>query len=181
VRAILDSGGLAPTRIIASGDLDEFRIQDLLAARAPIDAFGVGTSVVASVDAPALGGVYKLVELTEDGVTRGVMKQSPDKATWPGRKQVWRLGEPELAAGDVIALTDDPAVPAATPLLESVMQRGRRLDGPVALDAARDWPARAVASLPEGVRDLDRPAVYAVDLSGGLRDAIAKHQTAAAR
>jgi nicotinate phosphoribosyltransferase len=86
VRGVLDDGGLGDVRIVASGDLDEHRIAQLVGDGAPVDAFGVGTQLGTSADAPALGGVYKLVE--DEGGPR--LKLSPGKATLPGRKQVWR-------------------------------------------------------------------------------------------
>ena len=84
VRAIFDAAGLTSTRILVSGDLDENRIRNLIAAGAPIDAFGVGTALTTSEDAPALGGVYKLVQLQEGQRVRDVMKRNTGKATWPG-------------------------------------------------------------------------------------------------
>ena len=91
VRRVLDAGGLPDTRIFVSGDLDEHRIAQLLADAAPIDAFGVGTALSTSSDAPALGGVYKLVEIERDGGMAPVLKLSAGKRTLPGSKQVWRL------------------------------------------------------------------------------------------
>ena len=87
VRAVLDDSNLREVRIIASGDLDEHRIAALIAAGAPIDAFGVGTQLGTSADAPALGAVYKLVE--DEGGPK--LKLATGKQTLPGRKQVWRL------------------------------------------------------------------------------------------
>src|SRR5437764_552840 len=101
---------MVATRILASGDLDEHEIARLLAAAAPIDGFGVGTSVVTSIDAPALGGVYKLVEVVEDGRARLVMKTSTGKSTWPGRKQIWRVLDNGRATRDIVALHDEPSV-----------------------------------------------------------------------
>src|SRR5205085_2775155 len=86
VREILDGGGCGETRIVCSGDLDEYRIAGLLAAGAPIDGFGVGTALTTSSDAPTLGGVYKLV--WSDG--RPVMKSAGEKSNLPGRHQVFR-------------------------------------------------------------------------------------------
>ncbi len=98
VRKILDNAGMTTTKIFTSGDLDEERIAELLDAGAPIDAFGVGTQLSTSYDAPALGGVYKLVS-TGAG---GRLKLSADKATYPLPKQVWRR-----AGGDLIAAADE--------------------------------------------------------------------------
>ncbi|HLG30239.1 MAG TPA: nicotinate phosphoribosyltransferase, partial [Candidatus Brocadiales bacterium] len=92
-RRILDEKGLSHVRILASGDLNEYIIDDLLKKGAPIDSFGVGTEMVTSKDAPALGGIYKLVELLKDGNTIPKMKFSEDKATYPSKKQVYRQSD----------------------------------------------------------------------------------------
>lgn len=172
VRAIFDEAGLTATRIFASGDLDEHEIARLLAAGAPIDGFGVGTSMVTSIDAPALGGIYKLVEVVEDGRTRLVMKTSTGKGTWPGRKQIWRVMENGRAARDVIALQDEPPVAAARPLLERVMVDGARTRAPLPLTHARTWCAERIAELPPELRRIDRDARYDVQPSTGLRAAV---------
>ncbi len=93
VRAILDEHGCRSARIVASGDLNEHRIAELRAAGAPIDVYGVGTDLVTSIDAPALGGVYKLVELEREGVSSPIAKFSEGKATLPGAHQVHRFHE----------------------------------------------------------------------------------------
>lgn len=79
------------TKIFAGGDLDEFVLADLLARGAQIDAFGVGTALATSEDAPAMGGVYKLVDLESEGEISYRAKFSPDKTTYPGRKQLFRF------------------------------------------------------------------------------------------
>jgi nicotinate phosphoribosyltransferase len=171
VRAVFDGGGLRETKIIASGDLDEYRIRGLLDARAPIDAFGIGTSVVTSIDAPALGGVYKLVELRDGNERRRVMKHSPGKPTWPGRKQVWRVLRDGIAVRDVVSFHDEPEVAGATALLRPVMRSGVRVDPSTTLDASRSLREARLAELPADVRRLVSPAAYPVDVSGRLRDA----------
>ena len=120
-RTLLDDAGLPHARIFASGGLDEHEVHELVQAGAPVDAFGVGTQLGVSADAPYVDSVYKLTEY--DG--RPVLKLSPGKATAPGRKQVWR-GQ----TGDLIALRDERSGPrTARPLLEPVMRGGRRLAG----------------------------------------------------
>ena len=131
VRAILDAGGLPETRILVSGDLDEHRVAALVADRAPIDAFGVGTSISAVSDAPALGGVYKLVETVHDGRAVPTVKLSPGKRTYPGRKQVWRIGS-GTAERDVIGLEQrDGAGRTAAALVRDAAGKAaaRRLTG----------------------------------------------------
>ena len=90
VRQSFDGTACTETRIIASGDLDEWKIRELVVAEAPIDAYAVGTALTTSDDAPALGGVYKLVEIDGPGGARLVLKRSAGKRTQPGAKQVWR-------------------------------------------------------------------------------------------
>src|SRR5215470_7841844 len=135
VRQILDQGGMKDTRIFASGDLNEYKIQNLLENGAPIDSFGVGTELTTSFDWPALGGIYKLVALFRDGVPVPKVKLSPDKATYPGAKQVWRITDTRGGyTSDLITLSDetDPtnAEPecSARPLLKKVMSGGAALD-----------------------------------------------------
>jgi nicotinate phosphoribosyltransferase len=180
VRAVFDAKGLGETRIVASGDLDEYRIRALLEARAPIDAFGVGTSVVTSIDAPALGGVYKLVELREGTERRRVMKRSTGKPTWPGRKQVWRVVRDGIAVRDIVSFHDEPPVAGATALLRPVMRSGVRLDPSPTPDASRSFREARLAELPADVRRLVSPAAYPVEASSRLRDAMtdSTHQPA---
>ncbi len=172
VRAIFDAAGLRDTRILASGDLDEHSIAALVASGAPVDGFGVGTSIVTSIDAPALGGVYKLVELEENGRIRGVMKTSPGKATWPGRKQVWRILKCGTALRDVIACETEPPPGGAVPLLQVVMRDGRRVEPQPSLRESQEWCAARLAELPKSVRDLARTEPYAVTPSEALRQSI---------
>jgi nicotinate phosphoribosyltransferase len=171
VRAILDGAGLRATKILASGDLDEFSIAELLGEGAPIDGFGVGTRLVTSEDAPALGGVYKLVEIEESGVRRRVAKQSAGKATWPGCKQVWRIVCDGVAVEDVVAFVAEEQAEGA-PLLRQVMKNGRRIDTELSLEDARARCARSLAELPRAVRLLDAAGVYPVVPSRSLADAI---------
>src|SRR5436305_42065 len=131
VRAILDRGGLQEVTIFASGGLDEDELAACMKANAPIDGFGVGTSLTTSSDVPAIDFIYKLQEYA--GVPR--RKRSDKKATWPGRKQVWRRFDADgRMAGDRIAL-DRASSPAAATiadgageelLLHCVMRNGRR-------------------------------------------------------
>ncbi|GAA4254518.1 nicotinate phosphoribosyltransferase [Azospirillum formosense] len=146
VRGILDEGGLAGTRIIASGGLDEPEIADLLDGGAPIDSFGVGTSLGTSSDAPALDCAYKLVEYA--GLPR--RKRSAGKATWPGRKQVFRRYGPEgrIEADRLSTLDSDEE---GRPLLVPVMRGGRRVAPLPDLPAIRAHAAAELASLPEAL------------------------------
>ena len=130
--------------IFASGGLDEDELARMMDANAPIDGFGVGTSLTTSSDAPALDCAYKLQEYA--GIPR--RKRSAGKATWPGRKQVWRsFGEDGRMAGDVLALHDDQQT--GEPLLIPVMRHGQRLASPPTLADIRQKAAHGLAQLPE--------------------------------
>jgi nicotinate phosphoribosyltransferase len=166
VRRVLDEGGLQGTIIFASGNLDEYRVRDLVGAGAPIDAFGVGTSLATSADAPYLDAVYKLQEY--GGVAR--RKRSTGKATWPGRKQTFRAID---AAGvwveDVVTLEGDPQ--PGTPLLHCVMRGGRRVDPPEPLAASRARARAELAALTARLRTLaDAVEPYPVRIAQALVD-----------
>jgi nicotinate phosphoribosyltransferase len=169
VRDVLDAGGLSSTRILASGDMDEWSVAHVLAQGAPIDGFGVGTSLATSKDAPALGGVYKLVEIERQGAPVPVMKLSGGgKASFPGRKQVWRHHRGGTATGDLIALEGELPPAGGEPLLRPVMQRGERLDPPESLDTIRTRCRRMLDELPQGVRMLEPREAYPVSRSAAL-------------
>jgi nicotinate phosphoribosyltransferase len=148
-RAILDENGLQRIRIVASGGLDEYAVAELLEAGAPIDAFGVGTRIVVSSDEPTLDTAYKLVAY--DG--RGRMKLSASKATFPGKKQVFRQREGGVMVRDVIAL--DGETIEGEPLLVEVMRDGQRLPaGRATLENARARASAVLNELPEPLRAL---------------------------
>ena len=113
-------------RIFVSGGLDEYDIDDLVRAGAAIDAFGVGTRMGVSADAPFVDSVYKLVEYAG----RPVLKLSADKATAPGAKQVFRTVRGGRLAGDVIGLRGEPPPSGTEPLLTQAMTGGARLGPP---------------------------------------------------
>ena len=163
VRARLNAAGLPRLEIFASGGLDEDAIAALVARGAPIDGFGVGTSMGVSRDAPDLDIAYKLAEYAG----RGRLKLAAGKPILPGAKQVFRRFERGVAVEDVIARADEDL--DGEPLLETVMRQGRRLDTAPDLDAARAHCAAATAQLPAAVRALERaePA-YPVQLSEAL-------------
>ena len=177
VRAIFDAGALLETRILVSGDLDEHRVAALVADRAPIDGFGVGTSISAVSDAPALGGVYKLVETVHHGHAVPTVKLSSGKRTYPGRKQVWRIGS-GTAERDVIGLEHE-SVREGRPLLSCVMRQGKRLRAASPV-MEMSFRARArLAEMPVGVTSIDGDGKYPVAMSPALdsltRDAVRAH------
>jgi nicotinate phosphoribosyltransferase len=145
VRRILDDGGLSATRILASGDLDEDSIAAIVEADAPIDAFGVGTSLSTSRDAPALGGIYKLVEVERNGIATPVRKLSEGKRTLPGAKQVWRREVDGAAVEDVIALADEDAPPGRSLLTQTMRAGSIARTHPLLADVQRNCRARLKA------------------------------------
>ena len=165
VRAILDDGGLTAVQIFASGDLDEYRIEELMTAGAPVDAFGVGTQLGTSGDAPHIAVVYKLVE----DASGPKVKLSEDKVTLPGRKQVFRkAGNGREIEGDVLALEDEQ-IGDARPMLQPVMRDGRRLAAAEPLADLRDRCRASLATLPPRLRALEpEPPPYDVRTSPGL-------------
>jgi nicotinate phosphoribosyltransferase len=166
VRRILDDGGENNIRIFASGDLDEFRLSDLIGANCPIDAFGVGTRLNTSADAPSLDCVYKLQEYA--GLAR--RKRSSGKTTWPGAKQVYRFrNENGQFKGDLVTLDSD-SVEAGEALLAPVMKDGKRINSPETLGQIRERAARHMAGIPRSLTSLEAAShPYGVEISESVR------------
>lgn len=165
VRRILDARGGHDVQIILSGSLDEYRIESLLQTNTPVDAFGVGTHLDVSEDAPALDMAYKL----EEYAGRARRKRSPGKETWPGAKQVFRERDArgELT-GDLIALADETLT--GEPLLREVMRDGRRVAQMPGLTAIRDFCRERLAELPATLRTLQASeGNYSVRVSDRVR------------
>jgi nicotinate phosphoribosyltransferase len=165
VRKILDDAGLRDAKIMATSDLNEYKILEFAAARAPIDAFGVGTDLATSTDSPNLGVVYKLVEL--DG--RVTAKFSEDKHTLPGAKQVFRFeGHDVLACSwECLGCGDDE--PQARALLRPVMLKGRLIEALPDVHATRELAAELMKDLPTAIRSLfDTEQHYRVEHSAAL-------------
>jgi len=162
-RADLDSHDRRGVRILASGDLDEWSIARLVAAGAPIDAFGVGTEMVTSRDAPALAIVYKLVAV--DGAGR--IKLSPGKKSYPWAKQVYRCRDAQgRFVADRITRADEEA--EGEPLLVPVIRAGKLVAGLPGLDVIRGHCRGQLAALPEGLLGLDAAPSYPVAYSAAL-------------
>jgi nicotinate phosphoribosyltransferase len=160
-RSRLDASGLSDVEILASGGLDEDAVAELEAAGAPIDAYGIGTRVGVSADAPYLDSVYKIVS----HAGRPVAKLSTAKATLPGPKQVWRRAG---WAGDVVGLREEAGPAGGRPLLALMMREGQRVSiGGLA--AAAERFATDLDSMPEELRGLD-PAPYEVSASKALAE-----------
>ena len=176
VRAILDAGGLAEVTIFASGGLDEDSLAAFARANAPIDGIGVGTSLTTSADVPNIDCVYKMQEYA--GLPR--RKRSARKATWPGRKQVWRrYGADGRMAGDRLSLDDQSSAEdggggGGEPLIALVMQNGRRAAPAPTLDEIRRRAIRELQRLPEPLRRLEPGTTYPVEVAEELKDLAAE-------
>lgn len=164
VRCILDKGGLSQTQILASGNLDEYRLRDLVKHDVPIDSFAVGTAMTTSSDAPSLDCAYKLQEYAG----RPTRKRSEGKATWPGRKQVYRYLTPDARLSHDIVTTDRDRRPGEL-LLRSVMKEGRRLESAPDLGETRQYAAAQLRQLPEWLRALEIGPSYDVQISQDLQ------------
>ncbi len=163
VRGILDDGGLKDVIILVSGGINEDVLQGMMQERAPIDGFGIGVNLDASIDAPSLDCAYKLQEY------KGTPKRklSEGKQTWPGRKQVWRsYGGDGRISGDVLSLETDTQ--AGEPLIEQVMRGGERLKPAPTLSQIRERAARDLARLPEPLRQLQPGNDYPVKVADRL-------------
>ncbi len=164
VRQILDAGGLRDVKIIASGGIDEDVLLALSQQGAPIDSYGIGTSLTTASDAPALDCAYKLQEYA--GVPR--RKRSEGKATWPGRKQVWRWYDKSgRMARDLVSLEGETH--RAEALLRPVMRQGRRFDGLPDMAACRNHAKTQLARLPLPLAQL-KTARHPVEIAAGLRE-----------
>ena len=165
VRCILDEGGLPQTQILASGNLDEYRLKALVESGAPIDTFAVGTAMTTSSDAPSLDCAYKLQEYAG----RPCRKRSEGKATWPGRKQVYRQYRQDgRCEYDLVTTVQDTGT--GDPLLYPVMTQGHRLSPPQKLMELRRWAATELTRLPDSLRNLECEHPYDVRISQALQD-----------
>ena len=164
VRDILDAGGLKDVIILVSGGINEDVLQTMMAARTPIDGFGIGVNLDASIDAPSLDCAYKL----QDYAGKPRRKLSEGKATWPGRKQVWRsYGADRRMRGDILSLENDSQ--AGETLIAPVMRGGKRLAPAPTLAQIREHATRELGKLPEPLRKLEGGMEYPVEISKALR------------
>ena len=163
VRTILDREGCDDVSIFCSGSIDEYVLQRDFGADVPVDGFGIGTHLDVSADAPYLDCAYKLQEYA--GVAR--RKRSAGKATWPGRKQVYRRYA-ESGALDLDTLALETEETAGVALLKPVMEGGRRLTAGPSLEKVRAHTAHNLASLPEALKQIPSAPSYRATISTGL-------------
>jgi nicotinate phosphoribosyltransferase len=174
-RRILDQAGFGDIAIVASGNLDEYKIADLVDGGAPIDAFGVGTALAVSDDAPAADFVYKLVDYKD----RGRLKTSAGKISTPGRKQLFRAYAPSGSFfADLVGIVDEGATTVArefkpvasktVQLMEPVFEGGHRVMPRLTLAEARERVMNGLTTLDARYKTLRRPAEFPVRQTAAL-------------
>ncbi len=174
----LDEEGMRDVKVLVSGDMDEFRIKELLASGAPIDGFGVGGNLgvgLGTIESGTVGGVigavYKLAWYGGDGdesaSARIKLAGGGGKSTWPGRKVPYRVGDFDH---DVIALEDEPAPANSRPLMETVIRDGHLVKDAPSIKEARDRALASLAALPASLRELAVREPYPVRMSDGVRE-----------
>lgn len=181
VRRILDASGFEDARIMGTSDLNEYKISELMAAKAPIDAFGVGTDLATSRDVPNLGAIYKLVELASPSERRYTAKYSEGKHTLPGAKQVFRYAGHDVVGCSWECPSCAPGAPSVEALLRPVILGGRLAAPLPSAQAARARAIESVSRLPGALRSLfDAREPWSVQYSEelvSLSDRVRKSQT----
>jgi nicotinate phosphoribosyltransferase len=174
VRTLLNAKGLNYVKIFASGDLDEYKIENLLSKGAKIDAFGVGTRMSTSEDRPYVDVIYKLCEkMDKEGRFAPTMKLSKGKVTFPGRKQVFRVKDSKgYFLKDMIALQNEKC--SGEPLLVKVMEKGEIVYNLPTLEEIRKRALENLSRLPKKYKQLRKAPHYPVELSLGLRRMVNK-------
>ena len=170
VRKILDEAGLPDAKIMVTGDLNEYKIHELLAARLPVDVFGVGTELSTSADKPFLSVVYKMVELDGKDGKRFTIKLSEDKANLPGAKQIFRFDDHDVLARSSECIGCDGNGKMPEVLLRPVMIGGRVVDPPASAAEARNYAADCLALLPAPCHSLFQAHVWDIHLSERLEE-----------
>ncbi len=166
VRRILDDAGLSEVKILGSGGLDEYDLLALSEAKAPYDSYGIGTKMGVSSDAPWLDMAYKLVEYDN----RPVLKLSPGKASWPGKKQLFRAEDRQSRMEKDIVTLRDEELRGTEPLLKKVMENGRIREPCPSLEEIRENFFREFSRLDEAVKSIERPQNYPVEFSPRLQE-----------
>jgi len=170
IRTMLDRAGFTEAKIMASGDLDEYKIQDLIRAGAAIDAFGVGTELATSGDAPSMGAIYKMVEIEGNGSKRFTAKHSEEKTSLPGAKQIFRYADHDLLARSM------ECAGGAVALQQPVILAGNLIQQLPEVHAARARARRMLANLPECTRGLKGddsfPVLHSAELDMLIRSTV---------
>jgi nicotinate phosphoribosyltransferase len=166
VRRILDAASLQSAKIFATNDLDEHRIAELVAAGAPIDAFGVGTALATSSDAPSVSAVYKMVERKSGENAQYTAKFSDEKSTRPGAKQIYRFKDHDILALQTECSDDF----GSSPLVRPILHNGELVESEPKITDVRSYARNNIAALPAELLDLQRSASYRVEVSGRLAE-----------
>jgi nicotinate phosphoribosyltransferase len=170
-RKILDDAGLTDAIILASGDLNEYKVKELVDKGAPIDVFGVGTDLATSADAPNVGGVYKLVEVEKNHILIPKAKFSTKKATYPGKKQVWRiLNDDNKLVKDIVAHETEDSFDNAMPLLIHTVKNGELLTPKIPLSKIKELCLNNLLHLDKNAFGLECTPVCKVEISQKLKN-----------
>lgn len=168
VRKILDSNGMKDTIIVLSGDLNEYKIENLINKETPVDSFGVGTQLATSEDAPSLSVVYKLVEIEKNNRHLYRAKISPGKIMYPGKKQIYREIRENHFVKDLIVLDEEKEV-QGNKLLIQYVKNGKVVNSFPTLDEIRDYVRENLQKLPDEFLSLDKKVDYKVEFSDKLK------------
>ena len=174
-RKLLNEAGLNHVKIMASGNLNEYKIAELVERKAPIDSFGVGTELVTSSDLPAMDLIYKLVQIQEGNSIRYIAKFSPKKETLPGKKQIFRfLNENGKFLYDFLDLENNTKMKKGLPLLEKIIEKGKLIKPLPSLNQIRKHANENLENLPEEYKDFSNPRIYPVKVSPEINKIINK-------
>ncbi|MGD0335481.1 MAG: nicotinate phosphoribosyltransferase [Candidatus Omnitrophota bacterium] len=167
-RRALDEAGLGYVKIFATGNLDEFKIRSLIKKGSKADSFGVGTNMGTSIDAPSLDVIYKLSEVTgEEARFLPTMKLSKGKATYPGRKQVYRQKKMGIFVKDILGLEDEKI--EGIPILKKIVVKGKICYRPLSLEKIRAGLQKEILRFPAGLRGVDSVFKYPIAISPRLK------------
>jgi len=167
VRKILDENGCEKVQIVASSDLNEYKIKKILESNAPIDAFGIGTELATSRDDPTIAGVYKLIEHNN----KPKIKISEDKLTYPGKKQIYRIYNKQGEfIEDFLTLDSEPAPPNSEALLILVMKEGNLITELPNLNNIQKYYNENIEKLPNKFKELEENQIFKVRISKKLSE-----------
>jgi len=165
VRKILDKGGSEKVLIIASSDLNEYKIKEMIDKNAPIDAFGVGTELATSSDDPTISGVYKLIDYNN----KAKIKVSEEKNTYPGIKQVFRVYDKEGEfKEDILALENEPIPTNSEALLEPIMRNGKLITELPKINEIQQFYLENIKKLPKSYKSLEQKQTFTLNISSAL-------------
>jgi len=167
-REILDRDGMNKTGIFISGDLDEYKIFEIVENKSPVDGFGIGTKLVTNSDCPYLSTIYKLVEFESKGEIKKVGKLSEDKITYPGAKQVFRFEENGYFKKDVVCEKGEE-IEEGEKLLKKYIENGEVIKEISRINETRGYVKKQLEKLPEKYKKLENSEKYPVEFSDNLR------------